>query len=150
MKSEKDKPPSRWPFRKYLVIFLFSLILAVLVDIRLPLRPAHYQIGDIAARNIRSTADYTVPGTDVSVKKGEVIVREGQRIGPRKSGSLPGCPVLSKRGRRSPAICSTSSAYFSRSLPLSTSSPTGTSRSSACPRRISSSRRPLPSLRSCW
>ena len=97
MKSEKDKPPSRFALRKYLIIILFSLILAVLVDIRLPLQSGHYQIGDIAARNIRSTADYKVPGSDVSVKKGEIIVREGQRIGPEEEQKLAGLSGLEQK-----------------------------------------------------
>ena len=97
MKSEKDKPPSRFTLRKYLAVVLFSLILAVLVDIRLPLQSGHYQIGDIAARNIRSTADYKVPGSDVSVKKGEVIVREGQRIGPEEERKLAGMADLEQK-----------------------------------------------------
>ena len=51
MKSEKDKPPSRFALRKYLVIVLFSLILAGLVNIRLPLQSGQYQVGDIAAED---------------------------------------------------------------------------------------------------
>ena len=97
MKSEKDKPPSRFALRKYLAIILFSLILAVIVDIRLPLQSGQYQIGDIATRNIRSTANYKVPGSDVSVKKGEIIVREGQRIGPEEELKLAGLSAIAQK-----------------------------------------------------
>ncbi len=97
MKSEKDKPPSRFALRRYLAIILFSLILALLVDIRLPLQSGHYQVGDIATRNIRSTANYKVPGSDASVKKGEIIVREGQRIGPEEERKLAGLNDLEQK-----------------------------------------------------
>ena len=90
MKSEKDKPRSRFALRRHLAVVLFSLTLALLVDIRLPLQSGPYEIGDIATRNIRSTVTYKVPGSDASVKKGEVIVREGQRIGPEEERKLAG------------------------------------------------------------
>lgn len=80
MKSEKDKPPSSL-LTRILIITIFSLILAALVNLRLPVQTDQYRVGDIATRTIRSRADYVVPGSGVSVKKGEVIVREGQKIG---------------------------------------------------------------------
>lgn len=80
MKSEKDKPPSSL-LTRILIITIFSLILAALVNLRLPVQTDQYRVGDIATRTIRSRADYVVPGSGASVKKGEVIVREGQKIG---------------------------------------------------------------------
>ena len=80
MKNERDKETSRLALRKYLVFFLFSLVLTGLVNVRLPQHRGKYQTGDIADETVRSPSDYKVPGTDVTLKKGEVIVREGQRI----------------------------------------------------------------------
>ncbi len=80
MKSEKDKPPSRLPLRKYLILVLFSLILAGLINVKLPQRINQYQVGDIASETIRAPSSYAPPDSDISLKKGEVIVREGQKI----------------------------------------------------------------------
>ncbi len=80
MKSEKDKPPSRFPFRKYIILVLFSLVLAGLINVKLPQRINQYQVGDIASETIRAPSSYAPPDSDVSLKKGEVIVREGQKI----------------------------------------------------------------------
>jgi cyclic-di-AMP phosphodiesterase PgpH len=80
MKSEKDKPPSRLLLRKYLILALFSLILAGLINVKLPQRINQYQVGDIASETIRAPSSYAPPDSDISLKKGEVIVREGQKI----------------------------------------------------------------------
>ena len=97
MKSEKDKSRSRFALRKYLAVALFSLALATLVNIELPAQSGPGRIGDIAAKTVRSTADYTVPGLEISVKKGEVIVREGQKIGPEEERKLAGLNELQQR-----------------------------------------------------
>jgi putative nucleotidyltransferase with HDIG domain len=80
MKNDKDKPPSRLYLRKYLIIFLFSLILAALINVRIPTDPGNYRVGDIATRSIRSSSNIAPPGTDAPIRKGEIIVREGQKI----------------------------------------------------------------------
>jgi hypothetical protein len=80
MKNEKNKPPSRLVLRKYLILILLSLVLAALVDIKLPLPPGQYRVGDIAQKTIRAPSGYAVPGSALTVKKGEVVVREGQKI----------------------------------------------------------------------
>lgn len=80
MKNEKDKPPSRLALRKYAVFFLFSLVLAALVNVRIPQVIGRYHAGDIARETVRSSTDYETPGADMTLKKGEVIVREGQKI----------------------------------------------------------------------
>jgi cyclic-di-AMP phosphodiesterase PgpH len=82
MKNERDKPPSRLALRKYLIFFLFSLVLAGLVNVKLPQTIGRYHAGDIADVTVRSPSDYNVPGVDLTLKKGEVIVREGQKVGP--------------------------------------------------------------------
>ncbi|HUJ69099.1 MAG TPA: HDIG domain-containing protein [Syntrophorhabdales bacterium] len=81
MKAEKDKPPSRPPFRKYFILLLFSLILAGLINVKLPQRINQYQLGDIANETIRAPSSYAPSNSDITLKKGEVIVREGQKIG---------------------------------------------------------------------
>jgi hypothetical protein len=80
MKNEKNKPPSRLALRKYLILSLFALAIAALVSVKLPLPPGQYQVGDIAQKTIRAPSGYVVPGSTLAVKKGEVIVREGQKI----------------------------------------------------------------------
>jgi len=80
MKNEKDKPPLRLALRKYLIIVLFSLILAGLVNVKLPQRINQYQVGDIASETVRAPSGYSEPGSDITLKRGEVIVREGQKI----------------------------------------------------------------------
>jgi cyclic-di-AMP phosphodiesterase PgpH len=81
VKNEKDKPPSRLSLRKYLVVCLFSLVLAILIDVKLPHDPGRHRVGDIASQTVRAPSGFVLPGTDIEVKKGEVIVREGQKIG---------------------------------------------------------------------
>ena len=89
MNNEKDKPPSRLTLRKYLIIGLFALILAALINVKLPHDPGRYKVGDIARETIRSASTFILPGTDIEMKKGEVIVREGQKVAPKTSGSSP-------------------------------------------------------------
>jgi hypothetical protein len=97
MKTEKDKPPSRPALKKYLIIAVFSLILAALANVKLPLLPEHYQVGDIATRTIRSSADYVVSGSGAAVKKGEVIVREGQKVSREDNEKLAALAELEQR-----------------------------------------------------
>jgi cyclic-di-AMP phosphodiesterase PgpH len=66
--------------RKYAIILTCSVLLAVMVNLKLPHMPHHYKVGDIARESIRSSSDFIVPYTDMLVKKGEIIVREGGKI----------------------------------------------------------------------
>ncbi|MCK9228304.1 MAG: HDIG domain-containing protein [Syntrophorhabdaceae bacterium] len=81
MQNGKDKPPSYVRYGKILILLGLAVALALLVSIKSPYFIAEYQLGDIARENLRAPADFAVPGTDITVKKGEVIVREGERIG---------------------------------------------------------------------
>ncbi len=63
-----------------LILLGLAVALALLVSIKNPFFIVEYQLGDIARENLRAPIDFTVPGTDITVKKGEVIVREGERI----------------------------------------------------------------------
>jgi cyclic-di-AMP phosphodiesterase PgpH len=100
MKNEKDKPPSRLALKKYLIIGLFALVLAALIDARLPHDPGRYHLGDIAKETVRSPSSFVVPGTDIDIRKGEVIVREGQKVGPEDARKLTGLRDVEKN--RSP------------------------------------------------
>jgi putative nucleotidyltransferase with HDIG domain len=80
MQNGKDKPPSYLRYVKLIILVCLALILALIVSIKNPFFVAEYQLGDIARENLRAPMDFSVPGTDVTVKKGEVIVREGERI----------------------------------------------------------------------
>jgi cyclic-di-AMP phosphodiesterase PgpH len=81
VKTEKDKPPSRLILRKHVIILLASLVLAALVNVKLPYDPGKYHAGDIARETVRSPLAFVIHGEDTEIKKGEVLVREGQRIG---------------------------------------------------------------------
>lgn len=88
MKNEKDKPPSRLSLRKYVIIGLLALLLAAVANVKLPHDPGHYRVGDIAKQTVRSPSTFVLPGTGVDVRKGEVIVREGQKISAEDSQKL--------------------------------------------------------------
>ncbi len=80
MPNGKDKPPSRIDYRKLTVLFFFAIALSAIIGIGSFTFHEEYQSGDIARKNIKSPADVYVPGSDVAIKKGEIIVREGERI----------------------------------------------------------------------
>ncbi len=80
MPNGKDKPPSYLQYRKLLILLFLSLALSFVINIKQPHRIAEYQLGDIAQENIRAPADIYIPKLDITLKKGEVIVREGERI----------------------------------------------------------------------
>jgi len=80
MQNGKDKPPSYFYYRKFLILFVLSLLLSCIINIQQPYTPGEYQLGDVARENVRSPADLYAPRGDIAIKKGEVIVREGERI----------------------------------------------------------------------
>ncbi|MCX8021285.1 MAG: HDIG domain-containing protein [Syntrophorhabdaceae bacterium] len=81
MQGEKDKPPSyRW-LRPYLIILLFSLVISAIINFKMPVTYTEYHSGDIARENIKSPADTYLPDMDITLKKGEMIIREGEKIG---------------------------------------------------------------------
>jgi putative nucleotidyltransferase with HDIG domain len=80
MQNGKDKPPSYLNYRKLLVFLVFSLLLGCLISLNEPFWITQYQVGDIAPANIKAPEDTYVPALDVTVKKGEIVVREGERI----------------------------------------------------------------------
>ncbi|OPY83971.1 MAG: hypothetical protein A4E65_00419 [Syntrophorhabdus sp. PtaU1.Bin153] len=81
MQNGKAKTPSHHlDHRKLLILLLVSLALSLVVTIRDPFRVREYRLGDIAERNIKSRVDLYLPDKDLTIKKGEIIVREGDRI----------------------------------------------------------------------
>jgi cyclic-di-AMP phosphodiesterase PgpH len=86
--TEKDKPPSWIQYRPYLFLLSFSLILALVATIRVPLWVNHYRTGDVAGKSIRAPYDFSLPDNEVTVKKGEIIVREGERVTPEETKKL--------------------------------------------------------------
>lgn len=80
MLNGKDKPPSYLNYRKLLIFLFFSIILTSIISIKNPHWFTEYQYGDIARENIKAHANLYIPDNDITVKKGEIIVREGERI----------------------------------------------------------------------
>jgi cyclic-di-AMP phosphodiesterase PgpH len=79
-KDRKDKPPSYPNWKRLLILALFAFALTLIAHVTYPLFIADYQYGDIVRENIKSPGDFRIPNTGEMVKKGEIIVREGERI----------------------------------------------------------------------
>lgn len=80
MPTAKDTLLSHINYRKVIILFLLSLTLSLIITIRTVDFHKAYQYGDIARENIKSRADVSVPNSDMTIKKGEIVVREGERI----------------------------------------------------------------------
>ncbi len=88
MQNGKAKPPSYLNYRRLLVLLLLSLLLSLIVSIKDPFKLSEYQYGDIARKNIKSPSDIYLPDKDITMKKGEIIAREGDRITDEHLGML--------------------------------------------------------------
>ncbi|OPY78670.1 MAG: hypothetical protein A4E64_00749 [Syntrophorhabdus sp. PtaU1.Bin058] len=97
MQNGKDKPPSYFYYRKFLILFALSLLLSCIINIQQPYTPGEYQLGDVARENIKSPADLYAPRGDIIIKKGEIIVREGERINAEHLRKLSAFSLLDKR-----------------------------------------------------
>ena len=75
------------------------MLLALLVNVKIPHVPHQYKSGDIAEESVRSSSDFTVPDNDIAVKKGEVIVREGQKIGVEDLQKITALRLIEKKRR---------------------------------------------------
>lgn len=80
MQNGKGKPPSSFNYRRLLILVLLSLVLSLIANIKDPFQITEYHYGDIARNNIKSPSDLYLPDRDMTMKKGEIIVREGDRI----------------------------------------------------------------------
>ncbi len=97
MQNGKDKPPSYFYYRKFLILFALSLLLSCIINIHQPYTTEEYQLGDIARKNIKSPADLYAPRGDITIKKGEVVVREGERVNEEHLRKLSAFSLLNKR-----------------------------------------------------
>ena len=79
MPTSKDKPPSRFNFRKLTVFLLFALALSVVVNIGDYHFVREYRVGDVAREDIKSPSDITQEN-GIVLKRGEIVVRDGERI----------------------------------------------------------------------
>jgi cyclic-di-AMP phosphodiesterase PgpH len=80
MQNGKDKPPSYPDLRRLLILFLFALTLSLTISVQDPFWSDDYSLGDVAPSTVRANQDVYVPDADVTIKRGEVVVREGERI----------------------------------------------------------------------
>ncbi len=81
MQNGKDKPPSYLQYNRFFILLLLSLILSLIISVKSTSRLTEYQLGDIAKENIKVPADIYVPKMEITLKKGEIIIREGEKIG---------------------------------------------------------------------
>jgi cyclic-di-AMP phosphodiesterase PgpH len=102
MQNGKDKPPSYQKYRKLLILLLLSVILSIVINVNQPYQLTEYHLGDIARENIKSPVDTYIPKLDLTLKKGEIIVREGERISEEHLNKLYALKSLEKG--RSPSI----------------------------------------------
>jgi len=65
-------------FQKWATAILVSGIVAVLFSISIPFMGYSYKVGDIASVSVMAGQNITASGTDI--KKGEIVVRAGDRI----------------------------------------------------------------------
>ncbi len=80
MQNGKDKPPSYPDLKRLLVFFLFSLVVSLIISIQNPFWFDEYGLGEVVRSTVRATEDVYSPEADITIKRGEVIVREGERI----------------------------------------------------------------------
>lgn len=67
---------------KHLIILLFCLLLTTVVHVKIPYYIADYHVGDVASYTVRTPRGVMGADQGVSLKKGDVILRAGQKIGP--------------------------------------------------------------------
>lgn len=88
MQNGKAKPPSYLNYRRLLVLLSLSFILSLVISIKDPFKLSEHQYGDVARKNIKSPMDIYLPDKNITLKKGEIIVREGDRITDEHLGKL--------------------------------------------------------------
>ncbi|HOJ42802.1 MAG TPA: HDIG domain-containing protein, partial [Syntrophorhabdaceae bacterium] len=78
--SNKEKPPSHQKYRTLFIFFILSAILSFVISYKADLRLPEYHVGDIPSKNIKSKYETDIPSLGITVKKGEVVVREGEKV----------------------------------------------------------------------
>jgi cyclic-di-AMP phosphodiesterase PgpH len=81
MQNGKDKPFIFLKYGKFFIFLVLSILLSLIISIKSQYGITEYQYGDIAKENIKSPVDTYIPKMDITVKKGEIIIREGERVG---------------------------------------------------------------------
>lgn len=98
MQNGKDKPPSYKDYKNALVLVILSLALSFVINFDIRQDLPEYRHGDIARQNIKSPADINIPNVGVVLKKGEIIVREGERVSEEHLGRLAALKDYEKTG----------------------------------------------------
>ncbi len=98
MQTGKDKPPSHFNLHRLTVFLLFALALSIVVSIGDYHFVREYRIGDIARNDIKSPRDIALPETGIEMKRGEIVVREGERIDQEDLEKLAAIRELNKEG----------------------------------------------------
>jgi len=88
------KPPSHSTPQTFVIFLLLSIVLAAIISIHYPFYQKEYQRGDIAHSNIKAPVDIFIPTTESTIKKGEIIVREGERIDDEALNKLSALQLL--------------------------------------------------------
>jgi len=81
MQNGKGKPSPFLKYGKFVIFLVLSVFLSLIISIKNQYGITEYQFGDIAKENIKSPVDTYMPKMDITVKKGEIIIREGERVG---------------------------------------------------------------------
>jgi putative nucleotidyltransferase with HDIG domain len=102
MASGKDKPSSLLDYRRLIVLLLLSFLVSLVISIKNPSFLSEYEVGEIARTNIRAPSDINIPERNMAIKKGEIIVREGERINAAQMDRLLVLKEL--RGAKTPAV----------------------------------------------
>jgi cyclic-di-AMP phosphodiesterase PgpH len=81
MQNGKDKFSHYLKYSKLMILLFLSIILSLIISIKNQYGITEYRYGDIAKENIKSPVDTFIPKMGITVKKGEIIIREGERVG---------------------------------------------------------------------
>ncbi len=81
MQSGKNKLLSYSKYYKFAIFLVLSIILSLIISVKNQYGITEYKYGDIAKENIKSPVDTYIPQMDITIKKGEIIIREGEKVG---------------------------------------------------------------------
>lgn len=102
MQSGKNKFLSYSKYNKFVIFFVLSIILSFIISVRNQYGITEYHYGDIAKENIKSPVDTHIPQMDITIKKGEIIIREGEKVGENHLNKLYALKNLEKE--KSPTL----------------------------------------------
>ncbi len=102
MQSGKNKFLSYSKYNKFVIFFVLSILLSFIISVRNQYGITEYHYGDIAKENIKSPVDTYIPQMDITIKKGEIIIREGEKVGENHLNKLYALKNLEKE--KSPTL----------------------------------------------